>query len=245
MAQGPLAGEEVRLTRLFLDMLVRWLRRALDAVTAPFRLAGLPPDPTAIYQTLPEWEQETVRFVQELTPSLKAGWEGAGVASGPFVSSDSFIQAQLALTQNLLAGIPYEVYNLIFAEVSDAVNAGEGVPETAARIDRALSATGSANWPHRAEVVAVTEVNRAGNSAALAAAYRAQELEGVRMLKQWLDSDDRRVRAQHREADGQSVPLEQPFTVGQSLLMYPGDPTGQPEDVINCRCSLLVVEASP
>lgn len=247
MARDPLDGEEDRLTRYVLDMLSRWLSRVTDAVLAGFRMAGISPDPTGVYATIPIWTADVDKFARELEPAQRIGWNGVDLRSAPmpFPSSDSFIQAQLAHTRNLLVNIPNEVYELIFAELSEGVNAGEGVPQLAKRIEKVLNVSGSDRWPNRAKVIAVTEVNRAGNSAALAAAYRAESMEGVRMAKKWMDSHDQRVRPDHQDADGQQVSLDQPFQVGQSLLQYPGDPVGLPADVIGCRCSLVVVEASP
>lgn len=240
MDRGRMDNEERRYTTLVWQALTRWLRRALDAVLAAYRMFGTAPDPQAVYSRSEEWISIVDR---ELLPELRTahdiGWSSV-LPDVPLVSTDTFIQAQIAQTRNLLVRIPDEVYNLIFAEISDAVNDGDPLRDIAARVDRVLSDTGSENWANRAKVIAVTEVNRAGNAAAYAAGLQAERIEGVPMIKRWLDSDDRRVRPAHRRADGQERPLNQPFEVGGSLLMFPGDPTGEPEDVIFCRCSLQV-----
>ena len=54
--------------------------------------------------------------------------------------------------------------------------------------------------------------------------------------KMWVSQRDGRVRHTHRRADGQTVPIKAYFTVGDSMLLYPTDPDGEPEEVINCRC---------
>lgn len=56
--------------------------------------------------------------------------------------------------------------------------------------------------------------------------------------KQWLTADDDRVRPAHEEADGQRVGLFEMFDVGNERLFAPRDPTGRPDNVIRCRCSL-------
>lgn len=56
--------------------------------------------------------------------------------------------------------------------------------------------------------------------------------------KQWLTADDDRVRPAHEEADGQRVGLFEMFDVGNERLFAPRDPTGRPDNVIGCRCSL-------
>lgn len=54
--------------------------------------------------------------------------------------------------------------------------------------------------------------------------------------KMWVSQRDGRVRHTHRRADGQTVPIKAYFTVGNSRLLYPTDPDGEPEEIIGCRC---------
>ena len=61
--------------------------------------------------------------------------------------------------------------------------------------------------------------------------------------KQWLSAEDDKVRPDHAEADGQAVPVDEPFDVGGEELMHPGDPDGSAEQVINCRCVAIAVQA--
>lgn len=237
-------GEERRLSALMTQWLTQWIKRALDAVLAGFRRFGIAPDPVAVYSVQPEWEQVVERFIPELHPAARLGWDQILPDSDTsLVSSDSHVVASLAASRNLLVRIPEEVYHLVFAEITDGVNGGEGIRDIAARIERVLDATGSERWPSRAETIAVTEVNRAANAGAYAAGLQAQRDEGVPMVKRWLDSHDRRVREEHREADGQEQPLTQPFIVGGFPLMMPGDPTAPPHLVIWCRCSMQIREA--
>lgn len=57
--------------------------------------------------------------------------------------------------------------------------------------------------------------------------------------KRWVTVQDERVRDSHAALHGVVVPVDQPFDNG---LMFPGDPSGPPEEVYNCRCSLEWVE---
>lgn len=70
--------------------------------------------------------------------------------------------------------------------------------------------------------------------------FAAEEDEPMETM--WLSTVDARTRETHREADGQRVPIGQPFTVGGFSLRFPGDPTGPPQEVIQCRCVALLVE---
>lgn len=57
--------------------------------------------------------------------------------------------------------------------------------------------------------------------------------------KTWLSSRDDRVRFTHTHeggGDGQDAVLFRPFLIGGFPLMFPGDPTGPPQEVRNCRC---------
>lgn len=57
--------------------------------------------------------------------------------------------------------------------------------------------------------------------------------------KRWVTRHDAKVRATHVEAEGDTVPLDQPFYVGGYPLMYPGERGAPPALVINCRCVMV------
>lgn len=59
--------------------------------------------------------------------------------------------------------------------------------------------------------------------------------------KTWITEGDKKVRKTHREVDRETKPLEEPFIVGNSLMMYPHDNISfdvEAKEVINCRCSV-------
>lgn len=84
-----------------------------------------------------------------------------------------------------------------------------------------------------------TEVNTVGNLAALDAAYRS----GLR-FKEWETFGDGKVRPSHRAVNGVRIPIDEPFTVGGSKLMFPGDTSlgADAEEIVNCRCTLKFFE---
>ncbi len=59
--------------------------------------------------------------------------------------------------------------------------------------------------------------------------------------KEYLAVQDDRTRDAHAEADGQIVGIDESFIVDGEELQYPGDPSGDAGNVINCRCSILPV----
>lgn len=236
-----LAAFEASIAALVLSMYAAWLASAAAAVMAPFLLYGLPPDPAAIWSTLPNWERQVDRLMSGLEQVARAGWIEASRQLGldiPFDVDDSILQDQLARTRNLMVRTPDEVYRRIVDELGAAVALGETVEQQAARIRHVLDVTGTENWPARARTVSVTEVHRAYNMGATAAALRVQQNNPTSILfKQWQSKDDRAVRPEHRLADGQIRLVSQPYMVGGQPLMAPGDPAGSPWNVINCRCA--------
>lgn len=91
--------------------------------------------------------------------------------------------------------------------------------------------------PNRSMTIARTETVNAANFASHFAATSA----GVPMDKEWATMDDEYVRDDHATADGQVVGQDEPFVVGGEQLMWPGDGSrgASPENIINCRCTML------
>lgn len=66
--------------------------------------------------------------------------------------------------------------------------------------------------------------------------YKAAEEMGIKLEKQWLATLDSRTRETHAALDGVHIPNDDTFDNGCD---YPGDPDGPPEEVYNCRCTLI------
>lgn len=82
-----------------------------------------------------------------------------------------------------------------------------------------------------------TAVTSAENGGRLDSYKRAENM-GIKMKKQWLSTPDGRTRDSHREVDGETVGVNENFSNG---LEFPGDPGGPPEEVYNCRCTMVGV----
>ena len=96
---------------------------------------------------------------------------------------------------------------------------------------------GDKKW--RAALIARTESCSTVNYGALAI-YQA---EGIHM-KEWIATRDDRTRDSHLVMDGVVIPLEDKFEVPETeqtaggWLDYPGDPSADPSEVCNCRCTI-------
>lgn len=72
--------------------------------------------------------------------------------------------------------------------------------------------------------------------------YKENKVE----MKQWQAIIDDRTRESHAYADGQLVPIDEPFDVMGIAMMHPGDGDAPADEVIGCRCvELPVVTTKP
>ena len=87
----------------------------------------------------------------------------------------------------------------------------------------------------RAVLIAQNETNGIMNYDA----YVAAKDKGLKW-KTWHTMLDNKVREEHQELEGLTIPIEQPFTVGNSLMQFAHDfdIDVDPKEVINCRCSI-------
>lgn len=220
-----------------------WLGRAREAVMAPWKKFRGQPNPAEIGSTAPVWQAQVDKILQALTPALKEGWAAAHLP-GEFDPNDPYIQANLALTHNLLVRIPDEVHALVVREILEGTNAAESLQQIADRVDRVLSYTDSERWPGRARVIAQTESTRHRNSSALAHALLFERQERRVLMKQWDTTMDERERTAHRLANDKVQVLNQPFIVDGEEMMFPGDPRGSADNVCGCRCDLRILDVT-
>jgi len=235
----PRREDEENLRGVVGGALRRWLDKARAAVMAPWRQHRIPPDPTAIYSTQGAWQDELDTILTAIGEISLHAWSEA--TDVPPVSRHAFVLATLGQTENLLVRIPDETYNLVFAELSEGVNAGESLEQLAARVDQVLSYTDSERWPNRAKVIAQTETTRAYGAGTLAAGMEQSRVTGRLLRKRWDTRDDLRVRTPHREVDGETRDLSMPFYMDDFPMMFPGDPIAPADLVCGCRCNLVIV----
>lgn len=211
---------------------------------APFTRARTLPDAGAVLNVNGVWVEELERNVAPpILATLRRAYTAAfGRPPGDGFDESVYVTQYLNASINRMTGIPDEVYRLISGVIADGVAAGESTADIAARVDDVLQVTGSDRWPNRSVVVARTEVGAAVNAGTLAAAGQRQRDTGRPMVKTWIATTHgpsaTTTRPAHLAADGQTVPLTQPFMVGGEPLQYPGDPSGSAGNVIQCRCAL-------
>lgn len=237
-ARLEIAATERDIRNAFWAELSGWLVETARAVLR----GGQRPNPDAVWARVPAWREAVELILNgEILKALGVAYERL-FGSGYKWQARTFVTNYLAEVRNRLVRVPEEVYALVAHEVATGVNLGEGIPELRARIDTVLSTTGSERWPNRATVIARTEAIGAMNGGRADSFTAYAEETGEELERVWLATDDNRTRHTHNEADGQRQPLGRPFIVGGFELRFPGDPLGPPQEIIQCRCTMLLVE---
>jgi len=71
----------------------------------------------------------------------------------------------------------------------------------------------------------------------LAEQAKMDSVGGASKTKTWVSMGDNAVRDSHQQLDGTTIPVDEPFRIGNDEAMFPGD-FSLPENSINCRCWL-------
>lgn len=122
----------------------------------------------------------------------------------------------------------------ITAQVTAGILQGESIKHLADRLQTNIPNM-NRDSAIRAARTAVTGAQNAGRQDSYDAAVKM----GIDLSKRWVATLGGRTRHNHAVADGQVVPEDEPFEVGGEKLMYPGDPSGSPWNVYNCRCTVI------
>ena len=68
--------------------------------------------------------------------------------------------------------------------------------------------------------------------------YKRAEKMGIKMQQMWMATLDGRTRDSHAIMDGEHQEVGKKFSNG---CRYPGDPSGAPAEIYNCRCTLVAI----
>lgn len=86
----------------------------------------------------------------------------------------------------------------------------------------------------RANTIALNEANWKWNN------QEYYEAKGVYSTKIWHTALDEKVRLTHMAVESAKVSIDEPFHVGNSLLMFAGDTSlgADASEIVNCRCTV-------
>lgn len=119
----------------------------------------------------------------------------------------------------------------IRSAITQGIMQGEPVNKIANRLKQVTDMSDSAAI--RNARTATTGAENAGRQRSYD--HAANDL-GTEMEKVWVATPDSRTRDSHRMLDLETVPYNESFSNG---LMYPGDSSGEPQEVYNCRCTMI------
>src|SRR5262249_23255897 len=208
----------------------RYAHGTPDAITA----AVHPPNEDEVIPTelAGQVDRLTKRERAELVKLLAASYEAHGIAWDVHGNFTPELLDKIGAHATFAAD--RELRDIYRGVIQTAAEEGYSIPRTANAITDAVDNVAA----YRATALARTDLIGLTNGASQNAASEAfQGRDDV--TKVWLATPDERTRETPDEADGQEVPLNEFFDVGGAQMMYPGDPDGPDEEVINCRCTLI------
>jgi len=236
------AQYEPPLYEAYLEMMLEWLAAVRTAMFAGgVAKLGLIPDPLSVFAKTPMWNDLTDKYSEEVAREVLAKPYANLFADGTLFESRPFVRNWIAERANRLQKVPDEVFGLVQHVIDSGTTNGASIPDVTKQVQELFDSTDIQTWKGRARTVARTEVVGAYNGGLYDAFAMVVEADPDTVwVKRWLATEDHRTRPDHKVADGQVVPWGQPFQVGAFQMMYPHDPAGPPQEVINCRCTMLL-----
>ena len=168
--------------------------------------------------------------------------EGAvdGVGGYSFTLVDADTVRNLAVTDTSL--LPYKKidpekdipWNMkkINAETLQGILQGESMDKIAKRL-RNVQEMNKTQAIRSARTIVTGAENKGRQDS-----YKRAEEDGIVMKREWIATNDSRTRHWHAELDGVEVDIDEPWVNEFGEIMFPGDPSADPANTYNCRCSM-------
>lgn len=168
-----------------------------------------------------------------------------GITLGETAISTEALRVATVFSADLIQGLTNDVRSRVNGILRRAALGTMTTQEAVAAIGTNISKGAFKSIAARAETIFRTETLRIQSIATqLRQEANAKSVpDGFTFQKRWLATHDARVRPEHLTAEGQTVEVDEYFTVGGELLLFPRDPDASAENTINCRCvSQSVIE---
>ena len=121
------------------------------------------------------------------------------------------------------------------AEVLQGILQGESMDKIADRLAQVIGM--NLNSAIRAARTMVTSAENKGRQDG----FERAAASGIILKREWIATSDGRTRDWHRELDGVTAAVDEPFENAIGKIMYPGDPSADGANVWNCRCTITAV----
>jgi hypothetical protein len=184
------------------------------------------------------------RSKKELSGLLDGAWEqGKNLVDAPlalggiytgFHLSTSVLDTLKDYSSDYLENLFQDAWYKVKGEINLGVLGMKTPQEVAKAIGETLDSGRFKNFANRAETITQTEMGRIFSEATqLRMEQAADHVDGLE--KQWRHVGHPMVpRPSHLAADGDHVPVDEPFNIGGVLMMFPRDPGAPLEETINC-----------
>ena len=170
--------------------------------------------------------------------ALESAVDGVGGYSFTLVDADTV--RNLAVTDTSL--LPYKEidpakdipWNMkkINAETLQGILQGESMDKIAKRL-RNVQEMNKTQAIRSARTIVTGAENKGRQDS-----YKRAEQDGIVMKREWIATNDSRTRHWHAELDGVEVDIDEPWVNDFGEIMFPGDPSADPANTYNCRCSM-------
>lgn len=189
-------------------------------------------DANSIDIVMPNMNEELETLMDDITPyiiaTLSAGFIYAAKQARhaeAFDMSAGWVDDYLMERRAMFNTVLDDIYKTTRESLVNVLIAGGSVSQAQEIVNRVVNING-----FRAERIARTESLRAINRGSHQVYMESDNVTH----KQWNTTMDGRERDSHAILNSEVVRVNEPFSNG---LMYPLDPTGPPEQVVNCRCT--------
>lgn len=226
-AAGRRAAERMRQTHPIL------------AAADPQQPPNLVPPPAGQLIDQQELADDTQRKTAKLHKQMLTA--SAQSALQPFdISFDIRAPTSQAILDAVAARIQGTITSAIEEQITEAIQDGYANGYSVDRVSRNIVTATDKISKVRADMLARTDLNALSNAGSLLGATTADAAS----TKTWLATEDERTRETHSDADGQTVPINDVFTVGGESAQYPGDPDLSWEESANCFPGETLVAAA-
>jgi len=120
----------------------------------------------------------------------------------------------------------------INSQVLQGILQGESIPKMAKRLVSVVDMNEKSSIRNARTMTTAAENKGRQDS------FKKAESDGVIMTRTWVATSDDRTRAWHTDLNGVEVGVDEPWSNEYGKIMYPGDPSADPANVYNCRCSI-------
>ena len=231
-ATGPMERKFNESVRKYLDRVKKWMGAQLAKYAKPKDI------PLSALKLSAQWDKDLKslagKYYQKLAVSygsvIEDNLSKIGIEYTFNVSNPVFVD-RLKVKKNKIVGINDRMREKVTAKIANAAKVNQTMNELQETIFGTMKDT-------RARSLTIARTETAGVANELS--YESYIDAGVKK-HMWLAALDEVTRDSHLDAMGLG-PISIGKVFGATGCKFPGDSSGAPEEVINCRCSLIAIK---